>query len=257
MNVEKLPISLVVITLNEEKNIKRCLASCGFVSDIIVLDSYSKDKTKEIAQAFGARFIEQEWLGFGLQKKKAVELAKFDWVLCIDADEEVTSELKKELFLRWKTLDEKTSYKIPRLSFHMQRWIHHGGWYPDYQLRLFHRKYAQWSEDPIHEKVIANQVDKFQEPIAHYVFSNIADQVRTNDKYSTLQAQKMDQEGKSFNLFHMLTKPMVKFIECYFLKLGFLDGLPGFVIAISAGYSVFLKWAKLWELKLSGAKNEK
>lgn len=248
MDVKKLPLSLVVVTLNEEKNIERCLSSADFVSDIIVLDSFSQDKTKEKSLAQGARFVQQKWLGFGPQKKKAVELAKYDWVLCLDADEEITPELKAELITKWQGLKEQVGYRIPRKSFYLNRWIFHGGWYPDLQLRLFHRKYSQWSDHQIHERVIAQQEDVLTSPMAHYVFENISDQVLTNDKYSSLQAQKMFQEGKAFHWYYLLTKPKIKFLECYILKRGFLDGWPGFIIAVSAAYSAFLKWVKLWEL---------
>lgn len=238
---------MVVITLNEEKNIRRCLESADFANDIMVLDSYSKDKTKDICLQMGARFEQQEWLGFGLQKKRATELAKNDWVLSLDADECISKELKEEILAKWESLDPKVGYRLPRISYFLKRWIRHGGWYPDYQLRLFHRKYSQWSDQPIHEKVIAESSMDFNNPIQHYVFNSISHQVVTNDKYSTLQMQKMKQEGKSFNWFHFFTKPFVKFVECYVLKLGFLDGMAGFIIAISAAYSVFLKWSKLWE----------
>jgi glycosyltransferase involved in cell wall biosynthesis len=238
---------VVVITLNEEKNIRRCLESADFVNDIIVLDSYSKDKTKDICVQMGARFEQQEWLGFGLQKKRATELAKNDWVLSLDADECISKELKEEILAKWEGLDPKVGYRLPRISYFLKRWIRHGGWYPDYQLRLFHRKYSQWSDQPIHEKVIAERSMDFSNPIQHFVFNNISHQVVTNDRYSTLQMQKMKQQGKSFNWFHFFTKPFVKFVECYVLKLGFLDGMAGFIIAISAAYSVFLKWSKLWE----------
>ncbi len=238
---------MVVITLNEEKNIRRCLKSADFVNDIIVLDSYSKDKTKDICVQLGARFEQQEWLGFGLQKKRATELAKNDWILSLDADECVSKELKEEIIAKWSNLDPKVGYRLPRISYFLRRWIRHGGWYPDYQLRLFHRKYSQWSEQPIHEKVLAESLADFKNPLQHYVFNNISHQVVTNDKYSTLQMQKMKEQGQVFNWFHFFTKPFVKFIECYVLKLGFLDGMAGFIIAISAAYSVFLKWSKLWE----------
>lgn len=247
MSLNKLPISVVVITLNEEKNIRRCLESADFVNDIIVLDSYSKDKTKDICVQLGARFEQQEWLGFGLQKKRATELAKNDWVLSLDADECISKELKEEIIAKWSSLDPKVGYRLPRISYFLKRWIRHGGWYPDYQLRLFHRRYSQWSEQPIHEKVLAESSADFKNPLQHYVFNNISHQVVTNDKYSTLQMQKMKEQGKTFNWFHFFTKPFVKFIECYVLKLGFLDGMAGFIIAISAAYSVFLKWSKLWE----------
>lgn len=246
----KLPLSLVVITLNEEKNLKACLDSVPFASDIVVLDSFSKDNTKQIAESAGARFIEQSWLGFGPQKKKAVELAKYDWVLSLDADERLSPELQAEIRQQFERLDAKTGYLLPRISFYLGRWIRHGGWYPDYQLRLFNRQHSNWDQAGIHEKVIAVQTEKFKTPIQHYVFESISHQVITNDKYSSLQSQNLFREKKArFSVFKLITKPWVKFVENYFYKRGFLDGLPGFIIAVGSAYSVFLKHAKLWELE--------
>lgn len=249
MSIQKLPISLVIITLNEEKNIKRCIESVPFASDIVVLDSFSKDKTKEIAQQLDARVIEQSWLGFGKQKQKAVELSRFDWILSLDADEELSTESQNEIKNKFSSLDPKIAYKLPRISFHLGRWIKHGGWYPDYQTRLFNKHHSQWSNAAIHEKVEASDFENLESPIKHYVFENISHQVITNDKYSTLQAHELAQNDKNFSYLKCLTKPFVKFFECYILKQGFLDGFPGFIIAISAGYSVFLKYVKLWEIK--------
>lgn len=246
----KLPLSLVVITLNEEKNLKACLDSVPFASDIVVLDSFSKDKTKQIAESAGARFIEQSWLGFGPQKKKAVELAKYDWVLSLDADERLSPELQAEIRQQFERLDAKTGYLLPRISFYLGRWIRYGGWYPDYQLRLFNRQHSNWDQAEIHEKVIAHQTAKFKTPIQHYVFESISHQVITNDKYSSLQSQSLFRDKKThFSVFRLITKPWVKFVENYFYKRGFLDGLPGFIIAVGSAYSVFLKHAKLWELE--------
>lgn len=246
----KLPLSLVVITLNEEKNLKSCLDSVPFASDIVVLDSFSKDKTKDIAQAAGARFIEQSWLGFGPQKKKAVELARYDWVLSLDADERLSPELQLEIQQQFGGLEVKTGYLLPRISFYLGRWIRHGGWYPDYQLRLFNRQYSNWDQAGIHEKVAAPQTAKLKGTIQHFVFESISHQVITNNKYSSLQAQYLFKSKKTrFSLFNLITKPWVKFIENYIYKRGFLDGLPGFIIAVGSAYSVFLKHAKLWELE--------
>lgn len=244
----KLPLSLVVITLNEESNVKSCIDSVPFASDIVILDSFSKDKTKEIVQALGARFFEQSWLGFGPQKNKAVELATYDWVLSLDADERLSPELQAEILQQFETLNEQKGYMLPRISFYLGRWIRYGGWYPDYQLRLFNRKFSKWDHAGIHEKVVAPHTSKFKNPIQHYVFDSISHQVVTNDKYSSLQAQYLFKEKKNkFSVFNLVTKPWVKFVENYFYKRGFLDGLPGFIIAVGSAYSVFLKYAKIWE----------
>lgn len=250
MPIDKLPLSLVIITLNEEKNLKACIDSVPFASDIVVLDSFSKDKTKDIAIHAGARFFEQSWLGFGPQKNKAVELAKYDWVLSLDADERLSPELQGEIAQRFEKLSDQTGYLLPRISFYLGRWIRHGGWYPDYQLRLFNRQHSKWDQSGIHEKVSAPLTAKFKHPIQHYVFESISHQVLTNDKYSSLQAQNLFKQNKrTFSFFKLVTKPWVKFVENYFYKRGFLDGLPGFIIAVGSAYSVFLKHAKIWELE--------
>ena len=258
-----IPISAVIITLNEESNIVRCLNSLDFVDEVVIYDSGSKDRTIAVAQQMSLftsgrvklNIIQGEWLGFGPTKNKATSLTTHSWVLSIDADEVVSLELKQEL-QNLKNLNpesEKNSYLVPRRSFYLNRWIDHGGWSPDYQLRIFNKVYWQWDLAPIHEKVMAAKPnfksEKLISPMNHFVFKNIEHQVQTNNRYSTLQAEKMLKEGKSFNWFHFLTKPHVKFIECFYWKLGFLDGWAGFVIAVSAGYSVFLKWAKLAELQ--------
>lgn len=252
MSMGQLPLSLVIITLNEEKKIKACIESVPFASDIVILDSFSKDKTKEIAEALGARVYQQEWLGYGSQKLKATELAKHDWVLSLDADERLSVELQdeiKSLFTEVKSAD--VGYLIPRISFHLGRWIHYGGWYPDFQLRLFNRTKSNWDIASIHERVLAPTTQKLKHPIQHYVFTSISHQVLTNDKYSSLQANELfHKQAQRFSLFKLLTKPVVKFIENYFFKRGFLDGMPGFIIAVGSAYSVFLKHAKLWEKEL-------
>lgn len=255
--MQKLPLSLVIISLNEEKNIERCIKSVPFASEVVVLDSGSRDRTQELAQKASTEsnqeliFREQKWLGFGLQKRKATELAKYDWILNLDADEALSPELASEIQARFKSLDPKTAHFLPRKSFHLGRWILHGGWYPDRQLRLYHRQFFDWSEDSIHEKVVALKggvADKsFQSPLLHYVFQNLHHQIETNNKYSGLQAGAHLAQGKHFSMAKLITKPITKFFECYFLKRGFLDGLPGFIIAVGAGYSVFLRWSKIWE----------
>lgn len=248
--IEKLPLSVVIIALNEESNIGRAIQSVkDWVSEVLIYDSGSTDRTIDIARNMGAKVVSGGWLGFGPTKNKATSFASFSWILSIDSDEEVSQELKLEIQKRFSSLDERTAYLLPRKSFYLNRWITHGGWYPDRQARFFNSKFSKWNAAEIHEKVEASSYNNFASDLNHYVFKNIEHQVSTNNRYSSLQAKEMLAKGKNFSWFHFFTKPAVKFFECYVLKLGFLDGWAGFFIAKSASYSVFLKWSKLYELK--------
>ena len=248
--VKKMNLSVVIITLNEEVNIERCLKSAQWADEILVYDSGSTDKTVAFAKSMGASVIRGEWLGFGPTKNLAVLKAKNDWILSIDADEEIPSHLADEILSLSTSLNIETVYKIPRLSYYLSRWVRHGGWYPDYQIRLFNRKKHNWNQALIHEKIEAKHQENLLNHLNHYVFNSIEHHIRTNNGYSTLLASKMVTEGKSFSWFHFLTKPVVKFLECYLLKLGFLDGWVGYFIAKEAAHSVFLKWAKLKEMDI-------
>lgn len=254
--MKKLPISLTVITKNEEHNIERCLRSAPFVSEIVVVDSDSTDRTQEKARSLGAEVYNENWRGFGPQRRLAVAKCNYDWILTLDADEALSPELSKEIQDRFTDLEPQVGYQFPRISFHLGRWIRHGGWYPDYQLRLFNRKHSQWDEAVIHEKVIAPRTQKFQHPIRHWVFQDLFHQVQTNNRYSTLQAEDLHKKGKGFSFWKLIFKPKSKFFETYVFKLGFLDGRAGFIIAVGAAYSVFLKWSKLWELEKLKDKKE-
>lgn len=244
-----LPLSLVVVTLNEEKNIARCLRSVPFADEILVVDSFSTDGTVEIAQSLGAKVLQEKWRGFGPQKRFGVEAAKNDWILALDADEALSPELAGEILSLFKGLDEKTGYLCSRRSFHLGRWIDHGGWRPDWQLRLFNRRHSNWSEAGIHERVQSPREARLPQPILHWVFDDLSDQVVTNDRYSSLQARERYERGERFSWSRLIFKPWGKFVETYFLKRGFLDGMPGFLISVNAAYSVFLRNAKIWELQ--------
>ncbi len=246
--VMKLPLTLMVITLNEESNIERCLRSVPFVDEVLIIDSQSSDQTVAIAEKMGAKVLQKAWQGFGPQKKWGTAQARNDWILSLDADEELSSELADEIKSKFEQLNSKVGYQFPRRSFHLGRWIAHGGWYPDRQLRLYNRQFSNWPDSEIHERVQAPQVETFQSNLNHYVFKNLSHQIQTNDRYSSLLAQQDFKAGKRFSFFKLCLKPWSKFFECYLVKLGFLDGLAGLVIAVSAGYSIFLRQAKLWEL---------
>lgn len=246
----KLPISLVVVTKNEALNIQRCLSSAqNLVAEMLVIDSGSQDATCNLAEQMGARVLVHPWQGFGPQKAYGARQAQYDWILSLDADEALSPELVDELKRQFASLDPQVGYDFARKSFHFKRWIRHGGWYPDRQLRLFHRKHSMWNEAPIHEKVECQSRQGFQNPILHWVFRDLAHQIETNNRYSSLQAEELFAKGSRFSYLKFIFKPFSKFIECYFLKLGFLDGKPGFIIAMGAAYSVFLRWSKLGEFE--------
>lgn len=268
MENSKLPISLVVVTLNEQNMIADCLRSASWCSEQIVFDSGSTDETKKIAEHSGAHFYQGSWEGFGKTKKKAALLAKNDWILFLDADERLSSELQDEIQHQFSSLDPQKIYYFPRRSYHLGRWIGYGGWYPDFQPRLFHRAHSNWNDAEIHEKLVPlsgavvpsgrpAKDQRFQSDLHHLVFRDLSHQVQTNDRYSTLQAQELNSSGETFSAFKLLTKPWVKFIENYVWKQGFRDGWPGFIIAVGSGYSVFLKWAKLWELQKRAQQTQK
>lgn len=243
-------VSLVVITKNEELNIQRCLQSVSWASDIVVLDSESTDRTCEIAERCGARIFREKFRGFRAQKERATELAKHDWVISLDADEVLSLELNQEI---QKLIKENQlhvdGYQIPRLSFHMGKWIRHGGWYPDYQLRFFNRKKCKWVGGAVHESVKGENIKKCQNPIHHYVFRSLTHQVQTNNLYSSYGAVDLLEKKRRFGLHLLILKPISKFLETFLLKRGFMDGVEGFIISVGAAYSVFLKYAKLRELK--------
>lgn len=251
---KKLPVTLAIITLNEEQNIARCIQSVPWASEVIIVDSGSTDKTIQIAEKLGAKVHDHAFQGFRKQKQMATDLASHEWVLSLDADEALSPELSKEIFKShpWSA----DGYLMPRLSFHMGRWIRHGGWYPDFQLRLFNKKRAYWGGGHVHEKIECEKKQKFKAPINHWVFKDLTHQVAANNRYSGLGAKDLFDRKKKFNLGKLLVKPISKFFECYIVKRGFMDGLPGFIIAVGAAYSVFLKFSKLYELERGLNKSE-
>jgi glycosyltransferase involved in cell wall biosynthesis len=245
------PLSLAVITLNESANLERCLKSVPMADDIVILDSGSTDGTRELAKSLGARVFNEEWRGFRAHKQRATDLCKNDWVLSLDADEALSPEAQNELkALLSGDADKFDGYEFPRLTWNLGRWIRYGGWYPDLQLRLFNRTRASWGGgEHVHERVEAVHVQRLASPILHWAFRDHAHQVATNNRYSGLGALELQRRGKKFSLLRLIFKPISKFLETYVVKRGFLDGLPGFIIAVGAAYSVFLKFAKLWELE--------
>lgn len=249
------PLSVTIITLNEEKNIARAIESVrGFAQEIIVVDSGSHDRTKEIATSLGARVIENPWRGYGQQKNFAQDQTKYDWVLNIDADEQVSPELAQEIQLTLERDDSKNvqGYFIPRLSHYLGRWIRHGGWYPNRLIRLANKKTSRWTEPDVHEALeVRGAVNILQHDLYHYPFRDIQDQIHTNLRFSKLGSEVLKKRGKQKSLILLLVKPIGKFLETYVVKRGFLDGIAGFIISVNAAHSIFLKYAYLFEERKS------
>lgn len=254
--IPSVKISACVITFNEEKNIRRCLESLSAVADeIVVVDSESTDGTRQIAKSLGAQVIVQKWLGFGAQKQFAVERCAHDWILSLDADEELSPELREKL-LHLKNAPEESlarGYKIPRLTFYLNRPVRHGGWYPDWQLRFFDRRVGRWKQMLVHESVelkAGAAVEKLKQNIMHRSIETPAEHHRLiSERYAPLAAEQMLARGRRTNRLRIYSAGLLAFTQTYLLKLGFLDGFVGFCIARFAAHHAFLKHLLLWELQ--------
>ncbi|MBI5788222.1 MAG: glycosyltransferase family 2 protein [Candidatus Schekmanbacteria bacterium] len=251
-----MPLSVAIITLNEEENIRACLESVAWADEIVVVDSGSLDNTREICREFNCRIIQKEWPGFGRQKNFAVSQCTHDWVLNIDADERLTPELQSEI----RKLSEKCApvyhgYYIARQNFFLGRWIKYGGWYPDYNLRLFNRREGKFNERQVHEAVQLNGNGGYlTNPLQHYTYKSVSDYYQRMERYSNLAAQQMYQEGRMAGISGLLLHPLAAFFRMYFFKMGFRDGYYGLVLAGLYTAYTFAKYAKLWELQDSKGK---
>lgn len=242
-------LSVTIITLNEEKKIRDALESVKWADEIVVIDSGSSDRTVDICREYTDRVFYNQWPGFTAQKNFATAKASHKWILSIDADERVTPELADEI----KTVlrDPKADgYAIPRRVFYLGRWINHSGWYPDYKTRLFLKDRGRWVGQNVHETVdVEGEIDYLRGDINHFTFDNIEHHITTMNNYTSLAAKEFGQKGINNYLFALLFRPPFAFFKSYLLNQGFRDGLPGFIIATTAASHVFLKYAKLWELK--------
>lgn len=254
----RLPVSVTLITKNEEADLPRAIQSVKWADDILVVDSGSTDSTVQKAQELGARVLINPWQGYGQQKNFAQSNARYEWVLNIDADEEVPPELAHEI---QEMLAKAANFSIdargfsfPRKTFYMGRWIRHGGWYPNTLVRLTDRRFSRWTEPEVHETLIVDgPVIQLKHPLHHFTFNGIEDQVITNLGYAKKGALQLTQKGQSPSLIKLLIKPLWKFLDSYLLKRGFLDGIAGFIIAINAAHSMFLKYATLFESRITDA----
>ena len=247
-------LSVILITKNEEANLKDCLESVSFANEIIVVDSQSSDKTQEIAQSFGAKLeITSDWPGFGPQKNRALNLATQQWVLSIDADERVTPELKEEILAVISSKNAATCYAIPRSSWYCGRFMKHSGWYPDYVDRLFKRGTAKFSDHLVHERLLPDgPVAKLENHFLHYSFRDFSQVLKKVDAYSTASAEQAYLKGKRSSVGKAIGHGLWAFFRTYFLRRGFLDGSQGLALAISNAEGTYYRYIKIWLLEQSG-----
>jgi glycosyltransferase involved in cell wall biosynthesis len=245
-------LSVVVITLNEERNISRCLKSVQEIADeILVVDSLSTDKTKEISQSYGARFVEQKFLGYVEQKNFALSLATHDYVLSLDADEALSAELIQEI-KKIKSDFVGSGYNFNRLTLYNGHWVRHCGWYPDTKLRIITKKKGAWVGTNPHDCLeVEGTVTHLKGDLLHYSYDSISSHVQQTNKFSTIEAQALFAKGKRASLIKLVTRPPFQFFKDYFLKLGILDGRYGFVICFINALYVLLKYGKMIDLENS------
>jgi glycosyltransferase involved in cell wall biosynthesis len=247
---DRLPLSAVLIVRNEARNLPACLRALEFCAEILVVDSGSSDTTVEVARHHGARVVETHWRGFGPQKQFAVDQASHDWVLCIDADERVSGRLKDSIAA---VLPAPTfsAYRFARCNRFMGRYLRHGEGYPDWSLRLFDRRHAHWSDAAVHERVVTNTpIGTLAGDLYHESAESLESYLEKQNRYSTLAADRALAAGKQATAIHLLLSPLLRFVKFYFLRAGFLDGVPGLVHILIGCYASFAKQAKMLARRL-------
>ena len=251
-----MPLSVVIITCDAGTQIEACLASASFADEILLVDSGSTDETLAIARRRGARILKKQWLGFGRQKQFAVDSAANDWVLCLDADEMISETLKNAL-LAELAAPRAMAYEMARCNRFLGRWLRHGEGYPDWNLRLFHRAHARWSDDSVHEKVIARAAPaKLKGDLLHDSAESMDKYLEKQNRYTSLQAEKLFAAGRRVSVLRLVISPLARFFKFYVLRRGFLDGVAGLVHVSIGCMNSFNKYAKLMELQNSTRMNK-
>jgi glycosyltransferase involved in cell wall biosynthesis len=255
-SASKPTVSAIIVCYNEEENIGRCLNSLRWCDEIVVVDSFSTDRTVEICRQFSNIVIQREWAGYRDQKAFAHSNVTKDWVLMIDSDEEVTPELQKEILEQLAAADSSCSgFLLPRLVFYLDRWWRRGGWYPDYHIRLFRRELATWGGTEPHDKIIIDgPVRRLGNPLHHFSYQDIDDHIQRINRFTSISSKELRSQGERWRLTDALLRPAFRFLKSYFLKRGFMEGFAGFHVAVTAAMYVFLKYAKLWELEIKEKK---
>lgn len=246
-------ISVCVISFNEERNIEECLKSVSWADEIILVDSYSTDRTVELAKQYTSKIFLAEWKGYSEAKNYALEKTSNDWIFSLDADERVTPELRDEIIAVINDRNkEYTGYKVARRAYFLGKWIKHCGWYPGYVVRLFRKGAGTFGKSRVHEKLnLVGEIGTLQHDLLHFTDNDLSHYFNKFNKYTSLAADDLAAKGTPFRVWHLFIKPFYTFFKMFILRRGFLDGLHGFVLSVLSSAYVFTKYAKLWEIKLS------
>jgi glycosyltransferase involved in cell wall biosynthesis len=245
-----LGLSVTIVTRNEEERIGACLEEVAWADEIIVVDAESADGTVDIAKRYTSKLFVRPWPGFAAQKNFALAQATQPWVLSLDADERVSPELRREIQTVLETDGPLDGYYIPRKNFFLGRWIRHGTWYPDHQLRLFRRQRGTFRDVSVHEAVeLQGRVGYLRAPLLHFSYQGIQDFVDRANRYSTLAARDLVARGQRISALDLLLRPLGRFCAMYVIGRGFLDGPRGLLLAVLYSYYVFLRTAKAWDLR--------
>ena len=249
MPSDKLPLSVAIITKNEEDRLPECLAGVAFADEVVVVDSGSTDRTVEIARAFGAVVYIEPWQGFGRQKQLAIDRCRHDWVLVLDADERVAPETQWEI-REALAAGSSVAYSLPRKNYFCGRWLRHAGWWPDRVIRLFRKDCARMSERSVHESLeVHGPVGALRHPLIHYANKDLAQTLSKVNHYSSAGANELFAQGQKASVVKALLRAAWSFFHNYILRGGFLDRGEGFIMAVSDFMNVFFKYAKLRELQ--------
>ena len=242
-------VSAILITKNEARNVEACLASLGFAEEIVVVDSGSTDGTEALCRRDPrVRWHSEEWKGFGAQKNSALDKASGPWVFSIDADERVTPELAEEISRLDPGEAPYAGYRVPRRSFFGNRWVRHGGWYPDHSIRLWRKDAGRFEDRSVHEAVrVSGPVGTLRGDLLHYTYRDTSDFVNRMNRYSSLGAGELLRQGKRATTLDLVVRPPFTFFKMFVLRLGFLDGRLGLRLAVLYTMYTFAKYAKAWE----------
>ncbi|HTY11043.1 MAG TPA: glycosyltransferase family 2 protein [Bacteroidota bacterium] len=242
------PLSVIVITRNEERNIIACLESAAWAGDIVIVDAESKDATLALSRRFTQKIFVEPWKSFSEAKEFAVSKTSHDWVLWLDADERVTPELASEIRTLLNSPPDHSAYSVARRAYFLGRWIRHSGWYPGRVTRLFRKDRASFSQAAVHEGLnIQGTTGRLRHDLLHFTDPNLFHYLAKFNRYTTLASKESFDGKKKFRPIDVVVRPPWSFIRMYFLRLGFLDGVPGLLLALLSSFYVFTKYAKLWE----------